>query len=88
VLAVWARFGQREVVLSKEQAVEVSYLALATAYSFVIPLKGTLSLVDTLILFTIFILYIRAAAGRHTTSRSSRARPWPSRTSAGADAGS
>jgi cation:H+ antiporter len=61
VLAVWARFRQREVLLAKEQAVEVSYLALATAYSFVIPLKGTLSLVDTLILFGIFVAYIRAA---------------------------
>ena len=61
VFAVWARFGQREVVLPKDQAVEVSYLALATLYSFVIPLKGTLSLVDTVVLFGIFLAYVRAA---------------------------
>jgi cation:H+ antiporter len=62
VLAVWARFGQREVELPREQSVEVFYLALATAYSFVIPLKGTLALYDTLILFAIFLVYVRAAS--------------------------
>lgn len=61
VFAVWLRFRQREVLLPREQAVEVSYLAIATLYSFVIPLKGTLSLVDTVILFGIFLFYIRAA---------------------------
>jgi cation:H+ antiporter len=61
VVAVWLRFGQREVLLAEDQAVEVSYLAMATLYSFLIPLKGTLSLVDTLVLFAIFIAYVRAA---------------------------
>jgi cation:H+ antiporter len=65
VFAVWARFGQREVVLPREQAVEVSFLALATLYSFVIPLKGTLSLIDTAVLFGIFLAYVRAAGGTH-----------------------
>jgi cation:H+ antiporter len=62
VLAVWARFGQREVELPREQSVEVFYLALATAYSFIIPMKGTLALYDTLILFAIFLAYVRAAS--------------------------
>ncbi len=61
VVAVWLRYGRREVQLAEDQAVEVSYLALATLYSFLIPLKGTLSLVDTVVLFTIFVFYIRAA---------------------------
>jgi cation:H+ antiporter len=66
VLVVWARFGQRQVELLREQAVEVNYLALATLYSFVIPLKGTLSLVDTAILLAIFVAYVRAAGrSRH-----------------------
>jgi len=58
---VWLRFRQREVLLPRDQAVEVSYLAIATLYSFVIPFKGTLSLVDTVILFGIFLFYVRAA---------------------------
>ena len=61
VIAVWFKFRQREVVLPADQSVEVSYLALATLYSFIIPLKGTLSLIDTLILFGIFLAYVRAA---------------------------
>ncbi len=58
----WLR---REIVLPREQAVEVNYLALATAYSVVIPFKRTLSLVDTAILFVIFALYMRAAGRTH-----------------------
>ncbi|HLK12091.1 MAG TPA: sodium:calcium antiporter [Candidatus Binatia bacterium] len=65
VLAAWARSGRREVVLPREQAIEINYLALATLYSFVIPLKGTLSITDTAILFGIFLLYVRAASRSH-----------------------
>ena len=61
-LVLWARTGHREIRLQREQAIEVRYLALATLYSFVIPLKGTLSLFDTAILFVLFGLYLRAAA--------------------------
>jgi len=65
VLAYWLKFGRREVVLPREQSVEVNYLALATAYSFLIPLKGTLSLVDTAVLLLMFVAYMRAAGGTH-----------------------
>jgi cation:H+ antiporter len=43
----------------------VNYLALATVYSFVIPLKGTLALYDTVILFAMFVGYSMAAARTH-----------------------
>ena len=65
VLALWIRHRHREITLPREQSVEVNYLALATAYSFVPPLKGTLSLVDTAILFCVFALYMRGAARAH-----------------------
>src|SRR2546425_9628180 len=65
VLALWIRHRHREITLPREQSVEVNYLALAPAYSFVPPLKGTLSLVDTAILFCVFALYMRAAARAH-----------------------
>src|SRR5262245_10330657 len=61
VFVVWARFGRSEVHLPKDQAVEVRYLAIATLYSFVIPIKGTLTLLDTVVLAGIFIAYLRAA---------------------------
>ena len=65
VFATWLKFGKREVELPRESAVEVRYLLLATIYSFLIPLKGTLSLVDTVILVAVFLLYIRAAGRTH-----------------------
>lgn len=67
VLLLWglSRGARRTVHLPREQAVEVNYLALATAYAFVIPVKGTLSLLDTAVFFTIFVFYMRAAGRTH-----------------------
>ncbi len=45
------------VPIESEQGIEVGFLTLATLYSFVIPLKGTLSLVDLVVLVTIFGFY-------------------------------
>jgi cation:H+ antiporter len=60
VLAVWLKYGKREVHLPREQAIEVRYLAFASIYSLLIPIKGTLTLVDTAILFGLFVAYVRA----------------------------
>jgi cation:H+ antiporter len=65
VVAYALRFGKSSVILPREQAVEVNYLALATLYSFAIPLKGTLALYDTVILLGMFAAYARAAAKTH-----------------------
>jgi cation:H+ antiporter len=65
VLAYALKTGRREVVLPREQSVEVIYLAWATLYSFVIPLKGTLAIYDTAILLVVFAAYTRAAAKSH-----------------------
>jgi cation:H+ antiporter len=65
VVAYAIRTGRREVVLPREQAVEVNYLAAATLYSFIIPAKGTLALYDTAILFVLFVAYSWAAARTH-----------------------
>jgi cation:H+ antiporter len=65
VFIAWARQGQREVLLPREGAVEVRYLAIATFYSFLIPLKGTLSILDTVFLFLLFVAYVRAAGQAH-----------------------
>ncbi|MEW6051340.1 MAG: sodium:calcium antiporter [Candidatus Zixiibacteriota bacterium] len=53
---------KKELVLDESQRVEIFYLAMATLYSFTIPLKGSLNLIDTVILVTLFILYTRRAA--------------------------
>jgi len=67
VLINWARHGQRTVMLPKEGAVEVRFLAIATAYSFIIPFKATLNTIDTCILLLIFAAYVRAASKAHHT---------------------
>jgi len=54
---------RKEIVLEKEQHIEIFYLAMATLYSFTIPLKGELNLIDTIILVTLFILYTKRVAG-------------------------
>lgn len=53
------RLGQRVdgIRLDKEQGVELAFPALATLYSFIIPLKGRLDLFDLAILVAIFGFY-------------------------------
>ncbi|MBU8934957.1 MAG: sodium:calcium antiporter [candidate division Zixibacteria bacterium] len=55
-----------KIILGKDQRVEIFYLAMATIYSFTIPLKGSLTLIDTAILVTMFVLYTRRVAGMET----------------------
>jgi len=58
---------RKEIILEKSQHVEIFYLALATLYSFTIPLKDNLNLIDCVILVTLFGLYARRAAQMETT---------------------
>ncbi len=58
---------KKEIILDKTQRVEIFYLGMATLYSFTIPLKGSLNLIDTVILVTLFALYTRRAAQMETT---------------------
>lgn len=58
VVLYWARGGRRELKLPDARAVELLFLSLATAYSFVIPFKGTLSLVDTVVFVGLFMAYM------------------------------
>ncbi len=52
------------IPLDQSQGLELSLLLLATIYSLVIPLKGTLSLFDAVIFFSLFLYYAgRAAKG-------------------------
>ena len=53
---------KKKIVLNQSQRVEIFYLAMATLYSFTIPLKGSLTLIDTVILIFLFALYARRVA--------------------------
>lgn len=58
VLLFWWRSGKRGVDLRWDNAVEISYLALASLYSFVIVWKGRIDLLDAVFLFALFGAYL------------------------------
>ena len=57
---------RKEIIMDSSLRVEIFYLAMATIYSFTIPLKGQLTLFDTFILVMLFALYTRRAAKQET----------------------
>jgi len=61
-IVYYLKHRRNEVELDHSQGLEISLLLLATIYSLVIPLKGTLSWVDMIILFAMFFYYAGRAA--------------------------
>ncbi|MBI2152519.1 MAG: sodium:calcium antiporter [Candidatus Rokubacteria bacterium] len=62
VLTFWLVTRRTRVELEPSHGSEVLYLSVATLYSFLIPLKGTISLIDSMVLIAIFVRYIVAAS--------------------------
>ncbi|HZD41909.1 MAG TPA: hypothetical protein VE131_14390 [Terriglobales bacterium] len=62
VVTYWLKTRKTAVELDPPHKIEICYLGLATIYSFFIPFKERLDLVDACILIAIFVFYIRAAA--------------------------
>lgn len=58
VFTYWLKTGKRSFELEPSHRVEILFLALATVYSFTIPLKAQLDLMDAAVLITLFVLYI------------------------------
>jgi cation:H+ antiporter len=56
-IVYYFKHKQKEIVLDHSQGLELSMLLLATVYSLVIPLKGTLTWVDMAVLFAMFFFY-------------------------------
>lgn len=54
--------GKHAIELEESRSLEITFLLLATLYSFIIPLKGTLSLLDTVVLVALFVFYIISAS--------------------------
>lgn len=64
-LLFWLKSGNRSLDVEPEHRLELSFMAVATLYAFFIPWKGTLSLIDTIILFSVFVLYVRRLLKAH-----------------------
>jgi cation:H+ antiporter len=60
LIACW-RTKTIKLVIDRRQLLEIRFLLWATIYSFVIPLSGTINLMDAVVLFLIFAFYARAA---------------------------
>jgi cation:H+ antiporter len=63
VALYWLRTRRHELALPADRAVELLFLSVATVYSFVIPFKGTISLLDTAVLVGCFVAYMWRIAG-------------------------
>ncbi|HXG19594.1 MAG TPA: sodium:calcium antiporter [Methylomirabilota bacterium] len=65
MVACWLKTGIRSVKLDKSRRLEVISLTCSTIYSFILPLKDTISLFDAVVLVSMFIVYMRAASKAH-----------------------
>ena len=62
VLTYFLKTGKKSIQLEPGHKSEILYLGLATVYSFLIPIKGRLDLMDAVAFIAIFVLYMRAAS--------------------------
>jgi cation:H+ antiporter len=62
VATYWFKTGKRAVQLEPGHKIEIVYLGLATVYSFMIPFKGRLDMIDAAVFIVIFCFYMRAAS--------------------------
>jgi cation:H+ antiporter len=62
VFTYWLKTRKKAVELEPSHRIEIFYLGLATVYSFFIPFKAHLDLIDAVIFISIFAFYVRAAS--------------------------
>ena len=61
LLVYWAAPRRRTIRVKPEQRLELLTLFVATAYAFLLPLKRSLSILDTVFFVGLFVIYIRRA---------------------------
>lgn len=63
-IVYYFKHRQKDIPIDDSQGLELSLLLIATMYSLVLPLKGSLSLFDCVIFFAMFLYYaVRASRG-------------------------
>lgn len=65
ILLFWLKSQRQGLPVEPEHRLELSFMAVATLYAFFIPWKGTLSVIDTIVLFSLFGLYMRRLVQAH-----------------------
>jgi len=64
LLACW-RAKANSLLIPVHHRLEMRYLLLSTLYSFTIPVKGELNLIDAVVLLSLFLAYVVAASKGH-----------------------
>lgn len=62
MLFAWLKSNKKEIRLEPFRKIELRALIFATIYSFILPLKGAISLIDSLFLVLIFVFYFRSVS--------------------------
>jgi cation:H+ antiporter len=57
-LVFFYRTRLKELFVDRQRSLEVTFLAIATMYVIFIPLRSTLTLIDTIVLVSLFLIYI------------------------------
>ena len=66
VLLFFIRMRRTLLVLAQTHRLELTFLGIATAYSFVLPWKASISLLDAVVLISLFVVYVVLAARNPT----------------------
>lgn len=67
VFLFWVLRGRHGITIDRSRGNDLAILAMATVYAFTIPLKGSLSLVDTVVLLALFVTYLWKASKSEQT---------------------
>ncbi len=67
VFVVWFKTRRTAIRVNRSVSLELAFLAAATIYSFTIPLKGHISLIDSAVLVSTFVAYMIFAGRGHQT---------------------
>jgi len=65
LFAYWFATKKKVINLEPTRRIEIISLLAATVYAFIIPIKGRLQILDSVVLLAIFVFYIVAAARAH-----------------------
>ena len=72
---LWLRTRRPSLALAPGHRLEVGLLGVATVYSFVIPIRGGITLIDAAVLIGLFLLYMVLASRGRTSEESSLVGP-------------
>jgi cation:H+ antiporter len=62
VLIWWRKSGEKQVILDEKRYTEIGFLLIASLWAFTIPIRGYLSLLDLVVLGSVFVAYVWHAA--------------------------